>query len=133
MTNILSFNTLKTVEMEVLKERFRLNGLQYILLKRNERVALYGIGGTYTDEPKHFEVCKIYIRKDDRYGRLRESVPNNEQFGRDLSRCFNDYESALKYFDELTTRYNLLQGVPEAVTGVQTNVPEVCGLQLVEV
>ena len=106
--------------MNELKASFRLNGLQYTLLKRNEVVALYGIAGTYTDKILHYEVSKIYIRKD-KYG-VRESIPTNELFGRDLSRCFNDEESALKYFDELTTRLKLLQGVPKVVTGVQGNV-----------
>jgi hypothetical protein len=99
--------------MKLLKERFRYNDLQYTLLKRNDLVALFGIGGTYSDEPRHFEVSKIYIRND-KYG-IRESLPSNEQFGRDLSRCLNHYESALKYFDKLTERY---QGVPKVVSGI---------------
>ena len=53
--------------MKTLKESFRLNGLQYTLLKRNEVVALYGIGGTYTDKILHYEVDIIYTRKD-KYG-----------------------------------------------------------------
>ena len=35
--------------MNTLKTRFRLSGLPYTLLKRNEVVALYGIGGTLDD------------------------------------------------------------------------------------
>lgn len=100
--------------MKLLKESFKFNGLQYTQLKRNDLVAFYGIGGTYTNEPIHYEVSKIYIRND-KYG-IRESLPTNEQFGRDLSRCFNDYESALRYFDELTKQY---QGVSKVVTGVE--------------
>lgn len=100
-----------------LENSFRRDGLLYILIKRNEKVALCGIGGTYTDEPKHYEVSKIYIRND-KYG-IREALPSNEQFGRDLSRCFNDYESALKYFDELTKLY---QGVSEVVSGVPEDI-----------
>ena len=53
--------------MKILKTQFRMNGLPYTLLKRNEVVALYGIGGTYTDEILHWEVYKIYIRND-KYG-----------------------------------------------------------------
>ena len=106
--------------MKTLKTSFKLNGLPYTLLKRNEVVALFGVGGTYTNMISHWEVCKIYIRKD-RFGE-RESLPTNEQFGRDLSRCFNNYKSALRYFDELTTRLNLLQGVPKVVSGVEDNV-----------
>jgi uridine kinase len=105
--------------MKLLKESFRLNGLRHTQLKRNEVVALYGVGGTYTNMISHWVVCKIYHRKD-KYGE-REALPTNEQFGRDLSWCFNNYKSALRYFDELTTRYKLLQGVPKVVTGVQSN------------
>jgi hypothetical protein len=109
--------------MKELKTSFRLNGLPYTLLKRNEFVALYGIGGTYTNKILHWEVCKIYIRKD-QYGE-REAIPSNEKFGRDRSRCFYNEESALRYFDELTVKLNKLnlrQGVPNVVTGVEVNV-----------
>ena len=82
-------------------------------------MALYGIGGTYTGKVVHYEVCKIYIRKD-KYG-FRESIPSNERFGRDSNRSFNDIESASEYFDELTTRLKLCQGVPKVVSGVEEN------------
>jgi hypothetical protein len=36
-------------------------------LKRNDKVALYGIGGEFTDSILHWEVDIIYIRKD-KYG-----------------------------------------------------------------
>jgi hypothetical protein len=104
---------LKLNFMKLLKVSFRRNGLLYILLQRNDLAAIYGVGGTYSDRVSHYEVCKIYIRQD-KYGE-RESIPNNEQFGRDLSRCFNNYKSAVKYFDELTKLY---QGVSKVVTGV---------------
>jgi hypothetical protein len=105
--------------MKTLKTSFRLNGLPYILLKRNEVVALYGIGGTFTDKILHWEVCKIYIRKD-QYGE-REAIPTNEMFGRDPSRSFNDIKSAPEYFDELSTWLKLCQGLPKVVTGVGEN------------
>ncbi len=106
--------------MKTLKTQFRMNGLTYTLLKRNEVVALYGIGGTYSDEILHWEVDKIYIRKD-KYGE-REAIATNEQFGRDLNRRFMDEDLALRYFDMLTTRLKLYQGVPKVVTGVEDNV-----------
>jgi len=106
--------------MKTLKTQFRMNGLPYTLLKRNEVVAMYGIGGTYTDEILHWEVDKIYIRKD-KYGE-REAIATNEQFGRDLSRCFMDEDFALRYFDKLTTRLKLYQGVPKVGTGVEENI-----------
>jgi len=105
--------------MKILKTQFRLNGLPYTLLKRNEVVVLYGIGGTYTDKILHWEVDKIYIRKD-KYG-IREHIATNELFGRDRSRSYRDKKFALEYYDELTTKLKTYQGVPKVVSGVQQN------------
>jgi hypothetical protein len=110
--------------MKKIKESFRLNGLPYTLLKRNDVAALYGIGGTNTDKILHWEVDIIYIRKD-KYGE-REAIPSNGQFGRDRSRCFGSEELALEWYDKLTAE--LYQGVPNVVSGVEEKVeviPEV--------
>jgi hypothetical protein len=92
---------------EPLKETFRKNELPYQLIKRNEAVALYGVGGIYTDKILHYEVCQIYIQKaGDRFGKHfpeTEILPGNEKFGRDKSRAIVNYEDAVKYYDELTT------------------------------
>ena len=113
--------------MKTLKESFRLNGLPYTLIKRNDVVALYGIGGTYTDKILHYEVDIIYIRKD-KFGE-REHIANNENFGIDRSRCFNKKAKALKYFDKLTEELlaerNLPQGVLKLTTGVEENVDKI--------
>ena len=93
--------------MKPLRAKFRLNGLPYTLLKRNEVVTLYGIGGTYNDEILCYEVSRIYIRND-KYG-LRESIPSNEKFGRDGSSSFNDIELATEYFNEFTARLKFSQ------------------------
>jgi len=106
--------------MNKLKEHFRMNGLPYTLLKQNEVVALYSIGGEFTDEILHWEVDIIYNRKD-KYGE-REHIATNEQFGRDRGRCFSDEKLALDYFDELTNKLELYQGVPKVVTGVEEKV-----------
>jgi hypothetical protein len=110
---------LKYYAMNTLKTKFRMNGLPYTLLKRNDKVALFGIGGDCSPEIRQWEVDKIYIRKD-KYVE-REGIATNEQVGRDLIRCFMNEEKALKYFDELTTRLNLLQGVQKTLSGVQEN------------
>ena len=91
--------------MNKLSDRFRKNGLPYRLIQRNDFVALYGIGGTFTNHILHYEVCRIHIR-DDQYGR-REALPSNEQFGRDESRAILNYEEALAYFQELTSRIRI--------------------------
>ena len=119
--------------MKTLNTSFRLNGLPYTLIKRNDVVALYGIGGTYTDEILHYEVDIIYIRKD-KFGE-REHIANNENFGIDRSRCFNNKVKALEYFDKLTEELlaerNLPQGVPKLTTGVKENVEIIERYQLV--
>jgi hypothetical protein len=85
-----------------------------ILLKRNEKVALYGIGGEFTDTILHWEVEIIYVRKD-KYGE-REHIARNDDFGRNRSRCFMDKKLALKYYDKLTSI--LSQGVVKSIAGV---------------
>ena len=110
--------------MKQLKESFRLNGLPYTLLKRNDVVALYGIGGEFTDKILHYEVDIIYIRKD-KFG-LREHIATNDTFGRDRSRCYKNKEKALEYFDELTAELrnerNLSQGILKSVAGTEEKV-----------
>ena len=110
--------------MKILKEHIRLNSLPYTLLKRNDKVALYGIGGTYTDKILHYEVDIIYTRKD-KYGE-KEHIAKNDDFGRDRSRCFASEVLTLEYFDKLTaellTERNLSQGVSKVIAGVQESV-----------
>jgi len=100
--------------METLKIHFSVNGLKYTLLKRNEVVALYVIGGEHTEKILHWEVCKIYIRKD-QYG-IREALPTNEKFGRDYSRCFIDKQKALEYYDTLSAALNRGKWTAKVVT-----------------
>ena len=99
--------------MKILKTQFSLNGLPYTLLKRNEVVVLYGIGGTYTDEIFHWEVDIIYIRKD-KYG-VHKAIPSNGQFGRDRSRCYANEKLALECYDKLSAE--LYQEVPKVESG----------------
>ena len=110
--------------MKILKTQFRINELPYTLLKRNEVVALYCIGGTYTDEILHYEVDIIYICKD-KYGE-REHIAKNDDFGRDRSRCFISKDLADNYFNKLTAELMmeriLSPGVSKVITGVGDNV-----------
>jgi len=106
--------------MKKLQDHFSKNELPYTLLKRNDVVALYGIGGEHTDKILHYEISKIYIRKPDKYCKeYRESLPTNEKFGKDGSRCYKDQKLAYEYFDVLTGILNRGKGVPKVVTGVQ--------------
>ena len=104
--------------MKKLENSFRRDGLLYTLIIRNKKVALFSIGGTYTDNITHWEVCKIQIRND-KYG-IREHIPQDELFGKEGSQCFANEQQALEYYDEFSTK--LCQGVPEVVTGVEENI-----------
>jgi hypothetical protein len=119
--------------MNTLKTQFRMNELPYTLLKRNEVVALYGIGSTYTDEILHYEVDIICHRKD-KYGD-REHIAKNDDFGRDRSRCFISKDLAEEYFDELTSELRveriLSQGVSKVIAGVGDNVEVISEYEMV--
>ena len=118
--------------MKKLDESFKLNGLQYTLIKRNKYVALYGIGGTYTDKILSYEVVRIKIRKDN--FELREHVAANCDFGLEGSRCYINKDRALKYYDELTAtlkrELNLLKGVLKTPEGVEQNEKVISKYQL---
>jgi hypothetical protein len=49
--------------MKILKTKFRKNGLPYTLLKRNDKVELYGIGVDYSEKIRHWEVDIIYTKR----------------------------------------------------------------------
>jgi hypothetical protein len=111
--------------MEKLKTQFRMNGLPYTLIKRNDKVELYGIGGEFTYKILHWEVDIIYIRRD-KYGE-REHIAKNDDFGSDRSRYFMNEGLALEYYDKLTS--DLSQGVVKSIAGVEENaevIPEPC-------
>jgi len=96
--------------MEKLKESFRRHGLSYTLIKRNDKLCIYGVSGTYTDNILHFEVMLIRIR-DDQYGH-REGIPSDEEFGKSKrDRHFQKLVEAEAYFARWTA--SLMQGVKE--------------------
>jgi hypothetical protein len=109
--------------MKKLKESFRLNGLQYILLDRNDSVALFGILGTNSDNICHYEVDIIYTRRD-KYGE-REAITDNDTFSRERSRCFKSKDEAFKYYNKLTSELmieqNLSHRASKSIAGVQQN------------
>ncbi len=100
--------------MRTLPESFRKNELPYTLLKRNDVVALYGVGGTYTDKILHYEVCQIHHQRERVFRGVvweaGEALPSDEQFGRDGSRAIKNHDEALKYFDEITTSLKSSRG-----------------------
>lgn len=120
MATRLSFLILKTIIMIELKKTFRRQGQLFTQLKRNDVVALYSVGGHYSDRTSYYDVCKISIRKPDkRCNEFREALPTDSQWGNDKSRHFNNLNAALKHFDELTERLKLSQLVSKSVKGVE--------------
>jgi len=91
--------------MNKLKDRFRKNGIQYILLKRTKSIALFELKAD--NITVGYEVCRI-IQNDARImaGHLieaGESIPSNEQFagtGKDKSYFPNDRDKAIRYFEK---------------------------------
>jgi hypothetical protein len=101
--------------MEKLKENFRRHGLSYILVKRDDDLAIFGVSGTYTDKIIHYEVILIRIRND-KFG-YRETVPSDEEFGKSKSdRHFQKSVEAEAYF--VSWAANLMQEVKEKVEEV---------------
>ena len=47
--------------MKILKTEFRKNGLDYTLIKRADKIALFQLG--HLPDPDGDEVCKIYIMR----------------------------------------------------------------------
>jgi len=92
--------------MNRLKETFRKNGLPYQLIQRNEFVAMYGVGNTYTDIILHYEVCAVHFKKKRLvFGNTvpkTECLPSNERFGIDMSRAIVGYIDAQKYYTWLS-------------------------------
>jgi hypothetical protein len=101
-----------------IKAFFKFNNLEYTLLKSNEYVALYGIGSTLQKEAERFEVFKIKIEYDDIC--IIESVPSNDikQIRESWLRCFINYNSSLRYFNELTYILKQYQGLSNVVRGI---------------
>lgn len=99
---------METQEIKKLPETFNKNGLPYTLIKRNDLVALFGIGGEYYPEHKHWEIVRIYrIPERKPFRRIipaHERISSNEQFGKDGSICTNNFERADKYFQEFTKK-----------------------------
>jgi hypothetical protein len=90
--------------MKPLKTEFRKNELNYTLLKRNEKVALFLLG--LSSCPDGYEVCRIHIMKKHKaFGvdfEESEIISSNDQFYADGSGSFRCFDDALKHFDKLS-------------------------------
>jgi hypothetical protein len=93
--------------MKTLKTHFSKNGLDYKLLKRNDKVALFQLG--LSAYPDGYEVCRIYVmRKHKAFGvnfEETEIITSNNQFFTDGSGAFRSLDKALKHFDKLSAKF----------------------------
>jgi len=90
--------------MKTLKKHFSKNGLDYTLIKRNEKVALFRLGPE--SYPDGYEVSRIYVMRPHKAFGLAfeesEVISSNSQFMSDGSGAFRELGNALKHFDKLT-------------------------------
>jgi len=81
--------------MKKLKTQFRKNGLDYTLLKRTDKVALFQLG--LSPDPDGYEVCRIYIMRPHKaFGvdfEESEIITSNDQFLTDGSGAFRSLDS----------------------------------------
>lgn len=90
--------------MKKLKSHFNKNGLEYTLMDRNDKVALFRLGSAIS--PDGYEVSRIHImRAHKAFGvdfEESELLPNNDEFFSDGSGSFKELSDALKYFNKLS-------------------------------
>ena len=113
--------------MRKIKEHFKHHGVHYTLLKRDGKIALFGVGSKTSSAIRHWEIAILYRRKD-KYGD-REALPTDSQFGRDRSRYFMKEIEALEYYKKLTSK--LYQGVSKVVSGLTEEVEPLLDYHLV--
>jgi hypothetical protein len=92
--------------MKILKTKFRKNGLDYTLLKRTDKLALFQLG--LSSVPDGYEVCRIYIMRPHKaFGvdfEESEIISSNDQFLFDGSGSFRSLDNVLKHFDKLSEK-----------------------------
>jgi len=85
--------------MKTLKTEFRKNGLDYTLLKRIDKIALFLLGPS--SDPDGYEVCRIYIMRPHKAFGINfeeaEVISTNDQFLSDGSGSFRNLNNAMKH------------------------------------
>jgi hypothetical protein len=93
--------------MKTLKTQFRKNGLDYRLLKRTDKIALFQLGPS--SDPDGYEVRRIYIMRPHKaFGvdfEESEIISSNDQFLFDGSGSFRNLDNALKHYDKLSAKF----------------------------
>jgi hypothetical protein len=103
--------------MKLLKTEFLKNGLDYTLIKRTDKIALFQLG--LLPDTDGYEVCRIYIMRSHKaFGvdfEEAEVISTNDQFFRDGSGAFRSLDNALKHYDKLLKKFvRPLTVVPES-------------------
>ena len=113
--------------MKKLRTHFRKNGLDYTLIKRTDKIALFQLG--LASYPDGYEVCRIYkMRKHKAFGvefEESEKISSNDQFFRDGSGSFRKLSNALRHFDKLSAQLARNENV-EPKSHTNTEVIEEC-------
>jgi hypothetical protein len=93
--------------MKRLKPSFHKNGLEYTLIKRTEKVALFRLGSK--QYPDGYEVCRIYIMRPHKAFGITfeesEIISSNTQFILDGSGYFRGYHNALMRYNKLSEKF----------------------------
>ena len=90
--------------MKPLEPLFTKNGIMYELVKRTDKVALFKL--SLDSDHVGWEVCRISQHEDffkgDALIPAAETIPGNEEFGRDGSKAFfpDHMKQAFAYLDE---------------------------------
>lgn len=93
--------------MKRLKTSFNKNGLEYTLIKRTDKIALFRLGSL--KYPDGYEVCRIYtMRPHKAFGisfEESEVISSNDQFLFDGSGSFRELYRALRHYDKLSEKF----------------------------
>jgi hypothetical protein len=93
--------------MKTLKTQFRKNGIDYTLLKRTDKIALFKLGPS--SDPDGYEVCRIYIMRPHKAFGIdfeeSEIITSNDQFLTDGSGSFRNLDNAQKHYDKLSAKF----------------------------
>jgi hypothetical protein len=108
--------------MKTLKTQFRKNELDYTLLKRTDKIALFLLGSSSL--PDGYEVCRIYFMSPHKaFGvefEASEVISSNDQFLFDGSGSFSSLENVLRHYDRLLAKFVCKEDVePEKVSDTE--------------
>jgi hypothetical protein len=98
---------LKHYTMKTLKTSFSKNGLDYTLMKRTDKIALFQLGPSIA--PDGYEVCRMYIMRPHKaFGvdfEESEIISSNDQFMTDGSGSFRNLDNAFRHFDKMSLKF----------------------------